>query len=92
MIKSTSKLFTSNSSWTCPAGVTSVLVGNAYATSAGGSDYSPGIRSALTVVPGTTYTVTVGSFSSKVVSSFSSYQFIGNQTNPIGIFIYWLEG
>jgi hypothetical protein len=65
--------YTASGSWTCPAGITSIAVecwggggsgGGATGNPAGGGGGSAGAyvkNNAITVTPGTTYTVTVGS-------------------------------
>ena len=68
----TSQTFTSSGTWTCPAGVTQVILigcgggqaGGNCATSAsvlavGGKGTVPGMKT-ITVVPNTTYTITIG--------------------------------
>lgn len=77
------ELFTSSTTWTCPAGVTKVFAwvaaGSTGAVRPSNGDYgdmwgSPG-RSAwgyYTVVPGTSYTITIGSGGTGVKTSSSS--------------------
>ena len=76
-------IFTSSGSWVCPAGVTKVFItaaagggsGGQYPSGAGNGGGGGGGAAALstqvTVVPGTTYTVTVGAGGASVGSSLN---------------------
>ena len=83
------ELFTANGTWTCPAGVSSVSVvavgaggGSGHQSGAGGGALS--YRNNCTVVPGTSYSVTVGtapSAGSAGGGGLSSVQFESGSSN-----------
>lgn len=80
MKRITSRTYTSNSSWTAPAGVTSIMIGDAR-----------GPRSMISVTPGTAYTITVGGASTLVPATFGSLYSVSNAYSPVGICIVWSE-
>jgi len=73
--------------WTCPAGVTEVLI-QIVTTSAGTTVYSEPIR--VAVVPNTSYTITVNS-SSFVINNANTFGSLFTWTGSGFIELIWVE-
>lgn len=93
---STQQTFSSSGSWVCPAGVTSVLI-LAGRSSTSGNTNTGNVPLLATVVPNTTYTVTIGAGNTSNASTFGSiYSALlgaqGNGSSGIPITLMWMDG
>lgn len=77
MFRSTSQRFTSNGTWTAPAGVTKVIV-----------IPDGGVGTLLTVVPNTTYSITAATSP----GSFGSLYNFKTNTSTAALTIVWMDG
>lgn len=83
--------FTTNSTWTCPAGVTNIII------TPGVNSYNA-VGSVIVVVPNTTYSIVVGGKSTLTPSTFGTlYSFASPFDDPFAplnmpLNLVWMDG